>query len=83
MTPTIEAVLRALVREEVAAALAAQQPTQEVPVNDDGPLLDLVDAAALAGMTAAALRARAYRGTIPVTRIGRSLRFKRSDIIGG
>jgi excisionase family DNA binding protein len=45
-------------------------------------LLPVKEAAALLGMTPAALRQAAARGTIPWRRIGRRLRFRRGDLLG-
>jgi excisionase family DNA binding protein len=48
---------------------------------DDGQLLDVGAAAALLQMTSTAVRQAAYRGSIPSVRIGRRLRFRRSELL--
>lgn len=85
--------LRALREAERAAAEAAKDldvgaVTTEPPIppradpKDPDALLDTRQAAALLGMTPAALRARVDRGTlIPFRRVGRSLRFRRADLL--
>jgi hypothetical protein len=53
-----------------------------LPANDI--VEDLVDArtaAAFLGMTPHALRMAVFRGAVPCLRIGRRLRFRRSDLI--
>jgi excisionase family DNA binding protein len=47
---------------------------------DDGQLLDTKTAATLLGMSASAVRQAAYRGALPSLRIGRRLRFRRSQL---
>ena len=51
------------------------------PSNDLEPLIGVGEAARLLGMTKPAIRARCYRESIPHTRVGRALRFKRSDLL--
>jgi excisionase family DNA binding protein len=48
---------------------------------DDGQLLDVQGAADLLQLSRSALRQAAYRGTIPSVRIGRRLRFRRSELM--
>lgn len=69
-----EAMFRRCIRAELLS-LHAQ--------GDPDCLLDASQAAALLGMTAAALRRAAERGTFPVlpTRLGRRLRWRRGDIV--
>lgn len=55
---------------------------EAAPTNDaDEPLIDAVAAGRLLGMSAPAVRASAYRGSIPCQRVGRLLRFRRSDLL--
>jgi excisionase family DNA binding protein len=49
------------------------------PANDT--LLDTAGAAKLLAMTPEAVRQAAYRGTIPCVRVGRRLRFRRSELL--
>ncbi len=51
-----------------------------LPANDVDDLLDARAAATFLSMTPAALRMAVYRGSIPCVRIGRRLRFRRSDL---
>lgn len=44
-------------------------------------LIGTAEAASLLGMTKAAVRASAYRQTLPHLRVGRTLRFKRSELL--
>ena len=71
--PELDAVVRRAVREEVPAATHG----------DPDELLDAEQAAKLVGMTPAALRRAAERGTFPVDalRIGRRLRWRRGDLV--
>jgi excisionase family DNA binding protein len=66
------------VREQIRAIVLECAPA---PANDVEDLLDARTAAAFLGMTPAALRMAVYRGSIPCVRIGRRLRFRRSDLI--
>jgi excisionase family DNA binding protein len=59
---------------ELEARLAA-------PANDNADaLLDANDVARLLGLTPRAVRQAAWRGAIPFVRVGRRLRFRRSQI---
>ena len=60
---------RVVVREEIAKASFADR------------LLDAPEAAERLGMTEAALRKAAARGTIPCRRLGRRLRFRLSELM--
>jgi hypothetical protein len=66
------------VRAEVLAILRDALPT-----NDAGtePLIDAREAAKILDMTVPAVRAAAYRGSVPCQRVGRLLRFRRSDLL--
>ncbi len=45
------------------------------------PLIGVAEAARILGMTKSAIRARCYRQSMPHTRVGRVLRFNRSDLL--
>lgn len=47
------------------------------------PLLNVRQAATFLGITPAALRASAYRGSLPCVRVGRRLRFRASELARG
>lgn len=49
------------------------------PPSADG-LVDAVEAGKLLGLSARSVRQMAWRGTIPVVRVGRRLRFRRADL---
>lgn len=66
----LEALIRRVVREELAYA----------GVGDE--ILDVARAASLLGMTQAAIGKAVQRGTLPCLRLGRRLRFRRSDLVG-
>jgi excisionase family DNA binding protein len=61
--------LRVAVVEAVRAALADR-------------LVDVEEAAEIAGCSPGALRKRIARGTLPVVRCGRSVRVRTSDLLG-
>jgi hypothetical protein len=65
------------VRDQIRAIVLECAPP---PANDAEELLDARTAAAFLSMTPAALRMAVYRGSIPCVRIGRRLRFRRSDL---
>ena len=69
--------------DEVAKlrARVAELEARTAQPADDGSLLNAKDAAALLQMTTTALRQAAYRGAIPCVRIGRRLRFRRSELL--
>jgi excisionase family DNA binding protein len=62
--------IRTIVREEIAKASFADR------------LMDATEAAERLGMTEAALRKAAARGTIPCLHLGRRLRFRLSELMG-
>jgi hypothetical protein len=72
-----EALRDASVRDQLRAIVLELAPS---PANDIDDLLDARAAAAFLGMTPAALRMAVYRGTIPCVRVGRRLRFRRSEL---
>jgi excisionase family DNA binding protein len=65
------------VREQIRAIVLEVSPPS---ANDVEDLLDARAAAGYLGMTPAALRMAVYRGTIPCVRVGRRLRFRRSQL---
>ena len=65
-------------RRTVARVLHAELRTQ--PLGGDR-LVDAEEAAQVLGMTSAAVRKAAARGTIPVERVGRRLRFRLSSLL--
>lgn len=72
--------IEALASPEVRAALL-EALQQAVPKNDTHELMTTAEAATLLRKTPLAVRRAATRGTLPVRRIGRSLRFRRSDLL--
>ena len=85
MSAAVELVREALrdprLREEIMAIVRAEQ--QSNSANDVGtfePLIDAREAGKILGMSAPAVRAAAFRGTIPCTHVGRLLRFRRSEL---
>jgi excisionase family DNA binding protein len=75
--------LRAALRDPAVRADILELVSSAVPVNDTAtePLLDAVEAAKILGMTPPAVRAAAYRETLPCVRVGRLLRFRRSELL--
>ncbi len=73
--PSVRAELRSLMQEAVRAENDRRQP---------GPdeMVDTKEAARLSGRSIAALRQAVWRGSIPVHRVGRKLRFRRGDVVG-
>ncbi len=65
--------LKLLMREAVKAELAHLL---------DGELLDAKQAAKVLSMTVGAVHKGVERGQIPCVRMGRSLRFRRSELLG-
>jgi ABC-type nitrate/sulfonate/bicarbonate transport system substrate-binding protein len=72
-----EALRESDVRDQIRAIVLEVSPP---PANDVDDLLDARAAASFLGMTPAALRMAVYRGTIPCLRVGRRLRFRRSEL---
>jgi len=66
---SLEILVRRVVREELAHA----------GVGDE--MLDVPRAARLLGMSASAVSKAALRGTLPCVRLGRRVRFRRTDLI--
>jgi hypothetical protein len=77
-----EALRDAAVREEIRAILLEDDQsdsTSEVEMIE--PLIDAREAGKILGMSAPAVRAAAFRKTIPSVHVGRLLRFRPSDLI--
>ncbi|MGB8931135.1 MAG: helix-turn-helix domain-containing protein [Anaeromyxobacteraceae bacterium] len=70
--PTLDEI-RAVVREEIRAALSAVTPAADLP-------LDSRRAAQLAGVSPKTIRNWVAKGRLRATRRGRSLRIERSDL---
>jgi excisionase family DNA binding protein len=69
--------LPALVRELAARVAELEAKASE---NTADVLLDAKAAAEMLGMSPAAVRQAAYRGSIPCVKVGRRLRFRRSQL---
>ena len=72
--PTIREQIKAILHEQVPAA-----PANDVYLFE--PLIDAHEAAKILGTSAAAVRAAAFRKTIPSVHVGRLLRFRRSELL--
>lgn len=72
-----------LAQLQTLPARVAELETQIKRLIQSEPLMDLQQAAEFLSITPAALRASAYRGTVPVIRVGRRLRFRASDLSRG
>ena len=83
-TALVELVREALkdpsIRSEIKAIVLEGQPASSVPAEDEA-LVDAQRAAKLLGMSAVAVRAAAFRGTLPSHHIGRRLRFRPSELL--
>ena len=66
---------------ETLRALTAK--VDKLTEGDGDKLLSLEDAAKVVGMTPMALAKRAYRKSVPSVRVGRYIRFRRADLVGG
>jgi excisionase family DNA binding protein len=64
------------------AELETLVKTLSRPANDDD-WVSIAEAAELRGCTVDAMNKRVQRGSIPATRIGRSVRIRRRDALGG
>jgi len=67
-------------RREIAMLVRAAV-REERPATVDEGLVDAKSAADLMGMTVGAIRKAAFRGSIPCRRVGRKLRFVRSELL--
>jgi excisionase family DNA binding protein len=82
-TAAIVELVREALRDPTVRADILELVKSAASVNDPGiePLLDAVEAAKILGMSAPAVRAAAYRATLPCVRVGRLLRFRRSELL--
>jgi hypothetical protein len=85
MSAAIELVREALrdpgLREEIVAIVRADQRSNSAnDVDTFEPLIDAREAGKILGMSAPAVRAAAFRGTMPCVHVGRLLRFRRSEL---
>jgi excisionase family DNA binding protein len=67
-------------RREIAKLVRAAVREERPALVDEG-LIDAKSAAELLGMTVGAIRKAAFRGSIPCRRVGRKLRFVRSELL--
>jgi excisionase family DNA binding protein len=77
-----EALRDPALREEIRAIVGAgQQSSSANDVDAIEPLIDAREAGRILGTSAPAVRAAAFRGTIPFVHVGRLLRFRRSELM--
>jgi excisionase family DNA binding protein len=76
-----EALKDSCVREEIRAIVATGRDLGPAEVEMIEPLIDAHEAAKVLGMSPAAVRAAAFRGTLPSLHVGRLLRFRRSELL--
>lgn len=69
------------VREEIRAIAFVDHASPQADVIE--LLIDAREAGKVLGMSPAAVRAAAYRGTLPSVHVGRLLRFRRSALLQG
>ena len=74
---TLQRFVQEAVRDAVRDGVARNQAA------DADALLTAEQAAALTGRTANAIRVASSRGLLPSVRQGRSVRFRRSDVLAG
>jgi excisionase family DNA binding protein len=72
--PAIREQIKAIIRDDAASA-----PANDITLFE--PLIDAREAAKILGTSAAAVRAAAFRKTIPSVHVGRLLRFRRSELL--
>jgi len=70
------------IRDEIKAIVSTDQGSTAVTAENE-PLIDAHAAGKLLGMSPAAVRAAAFRGTLPSHHIGRLLRFRSSELLPG
>lgn len=68
------------IRDEIKAIVVGDQVEEKQAPEPEG-LVDAHAAGKLLGMTAAAVRAAAFRGTLPSHHVGRLLRFRPSELL--
>lgn len=71
--PQVQEILHAIVKRAIASETPTEAPTEG--------LVDAREAARLLGMSVAAVRKAATRGTIPCMRLGRRVRFRPAEIL--
>jgi len=77
-----EALRDPALREEIKAIVRAEErSTSANDVDTVEPLIDAREAGKILGTSAPAVRAAAFRGTIPFVHVGRLLRFRRSELM--
>lgn len=69
------------IRDEIKAIVSNDNASPAGLISDNEPLVDAHTAGKLLGMSAAAVRAAAFRGTLPSHHIGRLLRFRPSELL--
>lgn len=69
------------IRDEIRAIVANDNAQPAEAAADTESLVDAHAAGKLLGMSAAAVRAAAFRGTLPSHHIGRLLRFRPSEFL--
>jgi hypothetical protein len=69
------------IRDEIKTLVSTEEANPPSPAPANEPLIDAHAAGKLLGMSAAAVRAAAFRGTLPSHHIGRLLRFRPSELI--
>jgi hypothetical protein len=68
------------IRTEIRGIVSEDQPEPSTRKEEEA-LIDVDAAGKLLGMSAVAVRAAAYRGTLPSHHIGRRLRFRPSELL--
>ena len=76
-----EALRHQSIRDEIRAIASANNAELAHSAADTEPLVDAHAAGRLLGMSAAAVRAAAFRGTLPSHHVGRLLRFRPSELL--
>jgi hypothetical protein len=69
------------IRDEIKAIVSNDNASRAQMAADNEPLIDAHAAGKLLGLSAAAVRAAAFRGTLPSHHIGRLLRFRPSELL--
>jgi hypothetical protein len=69
------------IRDEIKAIVSNDNGNPSSTAPESEPLIDAHAAGKLLGMSAPAVRAAAFRGTLPSHHIGRLLRFRSSELL--
>lgn len=69
------------IRDEIKAIVSNDNGDPSTTVSENEPLIDAHAAGKLLGMSAPAVRAAAFRGTLRSHHIGRLLRFRPSELL--